>query len=460
MAENLFFVLLLLPAVLVALLSGMNAFLAIGGVPVIVAMIAWLSGSFDIALFNAIPARLTGIMENPVLIAVPLFILMGSVVDRSGLAQQMIGAMTNAAAGSGRRLSLSILALSGILAATTGVVGATIVMLTAIALPGMLAAGITKSRAAGLLCASGTLGQIIPPSILLVLLSDQISNSWLESQRANGQFAADPVTASDLFAAAFLPGLLLILLYGLWIAFSFPNGTKNAHDGPKPSADNDGRNLGGKFLEVLLPPILLVIGVLGSILAGIATPTEAASVGAAGAIVLAAVQGNQSLAPTLYQAGLDTIRLTGAIFAIIIAASVLSLVFRGLEGDLLVYALLADIPGGAGMALASLMLVVFILGFFMEFVEIIYIVIPVAAPALFAAGVDPVWFAVLVAMNLQTSFLTPPFGLALFYFRTAAAQVPTLEIWRGAAPYIILQIAGLGLVWAFPEIATWLPGLL
>ncbi|MEZ5871558.1 MAG: TRAP transporter large permease subunit [Nitratireductor sp.] len=448
--------LILLPAVMAALLSGMNAFVAIGGVPVLIALLASATGSFDLALLNAVPARLTGIMENTVLTAVPLFVLMGAVLERSGIATAMIEAMTRAASGSARKLSLSILALSAILAAATGVVGATIVMLATIALPGLLAAGISKSRAAGLVCASGTLGQIIPPSVLLLLLSDQVSNAWLQSQRQSGNFAADPVTASDLFAAAIIPGLVLVALYAIWlVAGPVSRSDENISANQSTTATNP-----SSWIVPMLLPVLLVVMVLGSILAGIATPTEAASIGAFGTVLMAVLRGGQSLWNALWLAAIDTIRLTGAIFAIVIAASLLSLVFRGLDGDLAVDALLLHLPGGQIAALALVMLVIFVLGFFLEFVEIIYIVVPVAAPALFAAGVDPVWFAVLVAMNLQTSFLTPPFGLSLFYFRSAAPQVATLEIWRSVAPYILLQLAGLALVAAVPALATFLPSQL
>lgn len=453
MSGQAIFLLLLLPAVMAALLSGMNAFVAIGGVSVLVALLAAAFGSFDLALLNAVPARLTGILENTVLSAVPLFVLMGALLDRSGVAGAMIAALTRAASGSARKLSLSVLALSAILAAATGVVGATIVMLATIALPGMLAAGISKSRAAGLVCASGTLGQIIPPSVLLLLLSDQTSNAWLQSQRQNGNFAADPVTASDLFAAAIIPGLVLVALYAIWLVAG--PASKSKRD---TFANQSTTSVGASsWILPMLLPILLVVMVLGSILAGIATPTEAASIGACGALLMTAFRGSEPLWSAMRLAATDTIRLTGAIFAIVVAASLLSLVFRGLDGDLAVDALLLHLPGGHMAALALVMLVIFVLGFFLEFVEIIYIVIPVAAPALFAAGVDPVWFAVLVAMNLQTSFLTPPFGLALFYFRSAAPQVSTLEIWRGVAPYILLQLTGLALVAAIPALATFLP---
>ncbi|MCB1459501.1 MAG: TRAP transporter large permease subunit [Nitratireductor sp.] len=453
------FLLLLLPAVLAALLSGMNAFVAIGGVSILVALLASAAGSFDLALLNAVPARLAGILENTVLTAVPLFVAMGALLDRSGVASAMITALTRTASGSARKLSLSILVMSAILAAATGVVGATIVMLATIALPGLLAAGMSRSRAAGLVCASGTLGQIIPPSVLLLLLSDQVSNAWLQSQRQSGNFAADPVTASDLFAAAFMPGLMLVMLYALWVVTNpaFAKARARAGENAPPSPVT---TVGPSLLLPVLLPSALATMVLGSILLGIATPTEASSIGACGALLLAMFRGTRPLPATIRVAATDTIRLTGAIFAIVIAASLLSLVFRGLDGDRLIENLVSQLPGGQAGALALVMLAIFVLGFFLEFVEIIFIVIPVAAPALFATGIDPVWFAVLVAMNLQTSFLTPPFGLSLFYFRSAAPQVSTLEIWRGVAPYVLLQLVGLALVAAFPALATWLPGLL
>ena len=275
------FLLLLLPAVLAALLSGMNAFVAIGGVSILVALLASAAGSFDLALLNAVPARLAGILENTVLTAVPLFVAMGALLDRSGVASAMITALTRTASGSARKLSLSILVMSAILAAATGVVGATIVMLATIALPGLLAAGMSRSRAAGLVCASGTLGQIIPPSVLLLLLSDQVSNAWLQSQRQSGNFAADPVTASDLFAAAFMPGLMLAMLYALWVVANpaFAKARARAGQNAPPSPVT---TVGPSLLLPVLLPSALATMVLGSILLGIATPTEAASIGACG----------------------------------------------------------------------------------------------------------------------------------------------------------------------------------
>lgn len=444
---------LMLLAVLAALLAGVPVILAIGGVPLLFALAGALTGGLDPALLMALPSRIYGIMANSLLMSVPFFVLMGVVLDRSGIAGAMLAAMTRLARGSPVRLSLAVLAVSTLIAASTGIVGATIVMLATIALPGLLRAGVPPTSASGLVCASGTLGQIIPPSIMLILLADQVSNAWIEGQRAAGNFAAEPVTVSDLFAAAILPGFLLAALYGLWIVLTL-RGKRSAVPDVKPV---DG-TAAGNAAAAVLPPVLLIVFVLGSILAGIAAPTEAASLGAAGAILLALLRRESGRMAALGAAVMDTVRLTGVIFGIVIAASVLSLVFRGFTGDELVEDWLTGLPGAGGNALIAVMAAIFLLGFVLEFVEIIYIVIPVAAPILFAAGIDPLWFAILVAMNLQTSFLTPPFGLALFYFRSAApAEITTAILYRAIIPFVGIQLVALALVWAFPAIAIWLP---
>lgn len=441
---------LMLLAALAALLAGVPVILAIGGVPILFALAGTVLGAFDPALLGALPPRIYGIMANGLLMAVPFFVLMGVVLDRAGIAGAMVAALTRLAGASPGRLGVSVLAVATLIAAATGIVGATIVMLATIALPGLLRAGMAPRSAAGLVCAAGTLGQIVPPSIVLILLADQVSNAWVEGQRATGNVAAEPITVSDLFAAALLPGLLLAALYGAWIAL-----TSRRRPDARATAIPQSREAG---MLVLVAPILLVVCVLGAILAGIATPTEAASLGAAGAILVAVMRNPAGALAVAGAALADAVRLTGVIFGIVIAATVLSLVFRGLGGDVLVEARLGALPGGGEGALIAVMSAIFLLGFVLEFVEIIYIVIPVAAPVLFAAGVDPLWFAVLVAINLQTSFLTPPFGLALFYFRAAApAAMTAVMLYRAIIPYVASQLLALAIVWSVPAIATWLP---
>lgn len=442
-------------ALFAALLSGMPAMLAIGGVPLLFALAAMPFGLFDPALLHAFAGRVEGMMENAPLAAIPLFVLMGAILDRSGLSARMLAAIAGLAGGSPRRLALAVLAVSALLAATTGVVGATIVMLATVALPGMLRAGVDQRQASGLIAASGTLGQLIPPSILLILLADQVSNAAAEAARRAGNFAATPVAIGDLFAACVGPGLLLIGLYAAWIVFALARR-------PAHSAAPASRYKAGEILPAFAPPLLLIACVLGSILAGIATPTEAAGAGAAGALILAALSAHRpALKEMMLQAGLDTVRLTGVVFSIVLAASMFALVFRGFGGDLLIESALTGLPGEAGVALLAVLAAVFLLGFMLEFIEIVMIVVPVAGPVLFALGVDPLWFAVLLALNLQTSFLTPPFGLALFYFRAAApAEVSTVALYRGVVPYVGLQLLALFVVWLFPTLATWLPAQL
>lgn len=491
------------------ILSGIPAMLAIAGVPLLTAVIGAMVGAFDLGFLNFFPARVYGAMSNPLLMAVPLFVLMGVLLERSRLAESMLEVLGRMLGGSTRGMALSVLVFSAIIAASTGIVGATVVMLVLISLPAMLEAGVPKRMATGIICASGTLGQIIPPSILLVLLGDQIGNTYLEAQQTAGNFAPDPVSVGDLFAGALLPGLVLVGLYALYIFLGLRPAPK-ASGAVRPVAPVGAREV----LSSFAPPLLLILAVLGSILAGIATTTEAAGLGAIGALMLAAYRGGlPGLRRKLVLAGVlaafalmtlrlfsdarsegaglgglavalavllvlgvgvavwrlwvervlqgavgDTLRISGMVFGIVVAASLLALVFRGFGGDEIVMAAMEALPGGEWGALAAVMLVVFLLGFVLEAVEIIYIVVPLLGPPLLGGDISPVWFGVLLAMNLQTSFLTPPFGFALFYFRsTAPRDITTTDIYAGVAPFVGLQLVGLGLLIAFPALATWLP---
>ena len=495
-------------ALFAGILSGIPAMLAIAGVPMLTALIAAQFGLFDLHFLNFFPARVWGVMTNTLLMAVPLFVLMGVLLERSNLAEAMLRILARMLGGSPRGMALSVLAFSALIAASTGIIGATVVMLVLISLKPMLDAGVHKRQASGLICASGTLGQIIPPSILLVLLGDQIGNTYLEAQQRAGNFAPQPVSVADLFAGAMVPGLVLVGLYALWLLFTLrpAKGAVRVRGVSVPLRD---------ILFTFLPPMLLILAVLGSILGGIATATEAAGLGAVGALLMAAFAtaranservvialaglsafalvmlrimgfgraaldspaGMLALAAALLiglgvlaagarlwrgrmlqSALVETIRISGMVFGIVIAASMLALVFRGFGGDRTVSALMEALPGGDWGALFLVMGVVFVLGFILEAVEIIYIVVPLLGPAVLGTDISPVWFAVLLAMNLQTSFLTPPFGFALFYFRSVApASISTVDVYRGVIPYVLLQLLALALIIAFPALATWLP---
>lgn len=514
-AETLW-VLFLAGSLLAGLLTGLPVLFVIAGVPTLIALIAALFGAFEPVYFQAVPQRIFGIMENRLLLAVPLFVLVGVMLDRSKQAERMLNNITRAVGGSRTGLALSVILVSALIAASTGIIGATIVMLGTITLPSMLRAGIDERTSSGLICACGTLGQIIPPSIVLILLGDQVSNAYIEAQQIAGNFAPDPVTVGDLFAGALLPGLLLVGLYALYAVVRLRGGAAPAPKAPAPEP-----MALSELLLGTLPTLALIVAVLGSILMGVATPTEAAGVGVAGTLLIALAQtgrrhawlagmlagltcllllasgagiradfaagalvmGPQTLllaglvallglgllyaCTVLLRAGIlgpaivETLIVSGMIFGIIIAASILSLVFRGFGGDEMVADLLHGLPGGTWGMLALTMLVIFLLGFLLEFVEIIFIVIPIVGPILLQQDISPVWFAVLVAMNLQTSFLTPPFGFALFYYRSVAPpQIRTASIYRAIVPFVAIQIAAIGLLALFPGLATWLPGVL
>ncbi|MCC0078813.1 MAG: TRAP transporter large permease subunit [Rhodobacter sp.] len=497
-------------ALFAGILSGIPAMLAISGVPFVLAVLASQVGLFDLGFLNVFPARVWGVMTNTLLMAVPLFVLMGVFLERANLAEAMLRVLARLLGGSPLGMALSVLAFSAIIAASTGIIGATVVMLVLIALTPMMEAGVPKRQAAGLICASGTLGQIIPPSILLVLLGDQIGNTYLEAQQRAGNFAPQPVSVADLFAGAMVPGLVLVGLYALWLAITLrPGRVRKAVREPVALSE---------VLFTFLPPLLLILAVLGSILGGIATATEAAGLGAVGAGLMAAFAisragweraliaaaglaafvlvalkvagfgrpGLDSLAGAVSVAAaglialgvivaalrlirgrlladsmIETMKISGMVFGIVIAASMLSLVFRGFGGEHAVQDLMAVMPGGHTGALVTIMVLVFALGFILEAVEIIYIVVPLLGPAVLAGDISPVWFAVLMAMNLQTSFLTPPFGFALFYFRSVAPQgITTLDIYRGVIPFVLIQVLALALVFLFPGLATWLPHLM
>jgi tripartite ATP-independent transporter DctM subunit len=388
---------------------------------------------------------------------VPLFVFMGVMLERSRLAEALL---ENVAALFGRKrggLAVAVLLVGALLAASTGIVGATVVTMGLIALPTMLRNGYDPRLACGTICASGTLGQIIPPSVVLVLLGDQLGNAHQQAQLKLGNYAPETVSVGDLFAGALLPGLGLValyLVYVLWTAWRHPARA------PALGAEQLAQSDAGSLLRALLPPLLLIVAVLGSILAGIATPSEAAAVGAIGATLFALLARQLDLA-RLREVMRQTVMVTSMVFAILIGASLFALVFRGYGGEEAVHGLLSGLPGGATGAIIAVMAVMFLLGFLIDFIEIVFIVVPIVAPVLFALGVDPVWLGVMMAVNLQTSFLTPPFGFALFYLRgVAPPQVRTAHLYRGVVPFIALQLLMLLILAVWPELATWLPGQL
>lgn len=450
-------VVLLVVALCAGLMLGFPVAFTLGGVALLFAGVGIALGVFDPAFLAAFPNRVFGIMGNETLLAVPLFVFMGVMLQRSKMAE---GLLETVAAQFGQvrgGLVLAVLVVGALLAASTGIVGATVVTLGLIALPTMLRHGYCPRLASGAVCASGTLGQIIPPSVVLVLLGDQLGSAYQQAQLKMGNFAPQPVSVGDLFAGAVIPGLLLVVLYlayAAWVAWRQPQRA--------PALDPAGwpqRSL-MQLLMAVLPPILLIVCVLGSILFGYATPTEAAGVGAVCASVLALLRGQLNL-DCLRHVSRETVLITAMVFAILVGAALFALVFRGFGGDDLVHGLLTGLPGGRWTAIVAVMLLMFLLGFVLDFIEIVFVVVPIVAPVLFLLGVDPVWLGVMMAVNLQTSFLTPPFGFALFYLRGAVPDgLATSDIYRGVLPFIALQLLTLVLLALWPALATWLPGLL
>ncbi len=439
---------LMFTGVIGGILLGVRILIVLMLVPMAAGLIGMGLGIFDSALFYAIPERIFGIMRNQVLYAIPLFVFVGKLLEHSGLAEKMLLSIAGLSKDKGRSMALAVLATSVIIAAASGIIGATITMLAGIALPALLRAGVSEKISAGLICAAGSLGQLIPPSIVLILLSDQISNAWILSQRELGNFSPEPISVAHLFSAALLPGLMLAALYAVYIFVVIkPEASQQNQQAPSESAS---------FSWGALLVLGVIILVPLSIVFGFATAGEAASVGILGVSLLMLKAGHLAIFKKALE---ETVTLTGVIFGIIIAASVLALVFRGLGGDEHVSSLLSAMPGDAMGALIVVMIVVFLLGFILEFIEITYIIIPVTAPVLFTMGIDPIWFAVLVAVNLQISFLTPPLGIALFYFQSVS-NIKALELYRAVLPFIILQILALLIVFIFPKIATWLPLIL
>ena len=506
--------LIMFGALMVAILSGFPVSFGIAGVAVIFAYLGWSLGVMDITLLGALGQRAFGLLTNPVLIAIPVFVLMGAVLEKSRIAEDLLDTMGRSFGQLRGGLGLSVVLVGALLAASTGIVGATVVAMGMIALPTMLRAGYNPRVASGIVCTAGTLGQIIPPSTLLIILADVMSNAFQQAQYEQGLFAVEALSIGQFFAAAIIPGLVLV---GLYLAYILIRGVIRPQDMP-PAPMDVARPDRAEVMAAIVPPVLLIFAVLGAILGGIATPTEAASVGAVGAMLMAGKRlginprlimvgtvalvtlavfsgvfpvrlqrndlGNLQMAAGAFYAVLtvigavavglalraamrekiiqdalnSTLTMTAMIFATILAAGFFSLVFIGLGGDERVAHILSNLPGGPTGALIFSMLFIFVLGFFLDFVEISVIVLPLVAPTLILMGHDPIWLGVLIAINLQTSFLTPPFGFSLFYLRGAAPkEVTTGHIYAGVVPFIGLQAIGVLLVWLIPVLATWLP---
>lgn len=446
-------------AVFILLLSGYPVAFVLAGTALMFAAGGSLFGVFDGAFLEALPNRLFGIMTNTTLIAVPLFVFMGVMLERSRIAENLLETMAKLFGSMRGGIGISVMLVGTLLAASTGIVGATVVTMGLLSLPTMLKRGYDPSIACGTICTSGTLGQIIPPSIILILLADVLSSAYQQAQLKMGIFSPETISVGDLFVGAIIPGLLLVVLYIIYIglvAWLKPDAMPAIPDEDRGHR----RELWLCVFHELVPPLLLIFLVLGSIVGGIATPTEAAAVGAIGAMILTFMRRRFNLA-VLREVMQTTTRVSSMVFMILIGAAIFSLVFRGFAGDDLVHELLSSLPGGKYTALLVVMLVMFVLGFVLDFIEIVFVVVPIVGPVLLAMDIDPVWLGILMAINLQTSFITPPFGFALFYLRgVAPAHITTLHIYKGVAPFILIQLLALGLIAMWPQLATWLPGLL
>ena len=387
------------------------------------------------------------------LVAVPLFVFMGVLLEKSNLAQDLLSNMAEVIGGFRGSLAISVIFVGALIAASTGIVGATVIAMGLISLPIMLSRNYDPSLSAGTICATGTLGQIIPPSIALVILGDVLSAAYQQSQLSIGNFSARTVSVGDLFMGAIIPGFILVLCYAIYVII-------RAYISPKMAPSQQVTIVSGRWkilLTSLLPPFILITSVLGSILLGIATPTEAAGVGALGAILLAVSKSSLTRA-NLTEAVETTTEITAMVFMILLGSSIFSLVFRGFGGDDLITGIFTELPGGAFGAVLVVMVIIFLLGFILDFIQITLVVVPIVGPALLMLGVDPIWLGIMIAINLQTSFLTPPFGFALFYLRGVAPDtLATQDIYRGVIPFILIQLGVLIALAIFPDLVTALP---
>ena len=436
--------LILIILICATLLLGYPVAFTLSGVSLLFALACIPFGVFDASIFKSIPIRIFGIMNNVTLLAVPLFIYMGTILERSGIAAQMLKNMALAFKNIRGGLSISIIFVGALLAASTGIVGATVVTMGLMSLPIMMQQGYRKDFASGLVASTGTLGQIIPPSIALVLLGDVMSNAYQRAQNDMGIFSQKTVTVGDLFIGAIIPGAMICFGYLLYTIYkNFEN--KNI------ISDKSSLSISKvELIKTLGLPLCLIFIVLGSIIAGIATPTEASALGAMGALIISAINGKIN-ASFIKETSQKTAIVSSMIFAILIGASIFSLIFRGIGGDEFIDLIFGSLPGGPYVALIFVLALVFLLGFILDFIEICYVIVPLVAPPLLIMGFDPVWLAILLAINLQTSFLTPPFGFSLFYLRGVADEsIKTSEIYKGVIPFIFIQLLVLVLVLIFP----------
>lgn len=448
--------LLMFAVVCLVLMAGYPVAFSLAGTALLFALIGNATGHFDMAFLHALPNRLYGTIDNTTLIAVPLFVLMGVMLEKSKLAEDLLDSMSLLFGKFKGGLGISVVVVGMLLAASTGIVGATVVTMGLMSLPTMLKRGYSPSLATGSICATGTLGQIIPPSIALVLLGDILSSAYQQAQLSMGIFTPKTMSIGDLFVGAIIPGLLLVVMY---IGYLIIISRLKPSVAPVANIEESDQLSVFRLLRSLLPPVVLIVAVLGSILSGIATPTEAAGVGALGATLLAISRGQLSIA-RLRDVSRSTTEVTAMVFLILIGAAVFSLVFRGFGGEELVEELFQNIPGGVVGATLVVMLVIFLLGFILDFIEITFVVVPIIGPVLLSMGLDPVWLGIMIAINLQTSFLTPPFGFALFYLRGVAPDsVQTGDIYRGVVPFIGIQVLLMLMLAFWPALATWLPSV-
>ena len=448
-----FIPLLMFGVICLVLLAGFPVAFSLAGTALIFAGVGILTGTFEGAFLGAIPNRLYGDMINMTLVAVPLFVFMGVLLEKSNLAQDLLSNMSEVIGGFRGSLAIAVIFVGALIAASTGIVGATVIAMGLISLPIMLSRQYDPSLSAGTICATGTLGQIIPPSIALVILGDVLSAAYQQSQLSIGNFSARTVSVGDLFMGALIPGIILVFCYALYVIV-------RAYLSPQMAPSQDAEIIEGRWkimLTSLLPPFVLITSVLGSILLGIATPTEAAGVGALGAIFLALSKSSLNR-KNISEAVETTTEITAMVFMILLGSSIFSLVFRGFGGDDLITGIFTELPGGAFGAVLVVMIIIFLLGFILDFIQITLVVVPIVGPALLMLGVDPIWLGIMIAINLQTSFLTPPFGFALFYLRGVAPDnLATRDIYRGVVPFICIQIGLLIALAIFPQLVTALP---
>ena len=436
--------LVLLIMICVALLMGYPVAFTLAGVSILFALICIPFGIFDPTIFKSIPIRIFGIMNNMTLLAVPLFIFMGTILEKSGIAAKMLENMADAFKNTKGGLSISIIIVGALLAASTGIVGATVVTMGLMSLPILINQGYEKSFSTGLVASTGTLGQIIPPSIALVLLGDVMSNAYQAAKYSTPSMSSQTVTVGDLFIGAIIPGIMICIGYLIYAIY------KNKNNAYLKDYSNEKSINKIEIIKTLALPVILIFSVLGSIFAGIATPTEASAIGAFGALIIALINRKINF-KFLMETSEKTAVVSTMIFAILIGASIFSLIFRGVGGDELINLIFSIIPGGSYTALFFVLLIIFLLGFILDFIEICYVIVPLVAPPLLMMGLDPVWLAILFAIILQTSFLTPPFGFSLFYLRGVADEsIKTADIYKGVVPFIIIQLCILFLVIIFP----------